>query len=175
MNPALPAFIDALREDIPADFLGIVDRVWASRNAYLRWPKTGLLFMPGTARTKYHKYSPEQLAMIKAAKLAADTRSNGPAIVVFLLAGGERPARANGREQWTIHHIYDGQYPAPGRSCSRAVIAGHLFTEAAGLVAAHPIADALADEFAYFAWLLRAEAYERFALDPDGVFSATVA
>ena len=45
-----------------------------------------------------------------------------------------------------------------------------LFTEAAGLVAAHPFADALADEVPYFAWLLRAEAYQRFGFDPDAVF-----
>jgi hypothetical protein len=31
--------------------------------------------------------------------------------------------------------------------------------------------NALAHEFGYFAWLLRYEAFARFAFDPDGVFS----
>lgn len=88
----------------------------------------------------------------------------------FAIAGGVRPKRANGRG-WNIHHVYDGQFPAPTRPCTRAVKAGDYFTEAAGLVAAHPIADALADEFAYFAWLLRVEAFHRFGFDPDGVFA----
>lgn len=48
---------------------------------------------------------------------------------------------------------------------------GQLFTEAAGLVALHPVADSLADECAYFAWWLRQQAYERFGFDPDRVFS----
>ncbi len=66
-----------------------------------------------------------------------------------------------------------GRYPAVGSTAStRAVIHGNYFTEAAGLVAIHPIADALADELAYFAWLLRHEAFRRFGFDPDGVFSA---
>lgn len=47
-----------------------------------------------------------------------------------------------------------------------------IFTQSAGLVAIHPIADALADEFAIFAWRLRAESFLRFGYDPEGVFSA---
>jgi hypothetical protein len=127
--------------------------------------------MPGTVRVKYHYYSPEQLTQIKAARIRPDTRSNGTAIMAYALAGGRRPGRASGREQWCIHHIYDGRYPAPeAASCTRAVTHGAYFTEAAGLVAIHPVADALADELAYFAWLLRHEAFCRFGFDPDGVF-----
>jgi hypothetical protein len=126
--------------------------------------------MPGTVRVKYHRYTPEQLVQIKAARLHPDMRANGPAIMAYAVAGGRRPWRASGREQWSIHHFYDGQYPKPGASCTRAVTDGNYFTEAAGLVAIHPIADALADEFAYFAWLLRHEACYRFNFDPDGAF-----
>lgn len=39
--------------------------------------------------------------------------------------------------------------------------------------AREPIADALCDEFPFFAWLLRAESFRRFGDDPDGVFFAT--
>lgn len=35
----------------------------------------------------------------------------------------------------------------------------------------HPIADALVDEFPFFAWLLRSDSFRRFGYDPDGVFS----
>jgi hypothetical protein len=43
--------------------------------------------------------------------------------------------------------------------------------QSAGLVAIHPVAEALKDEYSYFAWLLRHEAFLRFDYDPDSVFS----
>jgi hypothetical protein len=74
-----------------------------------------------------------------------------------------------------VHHIYDGLHPAPGRRESvRAVTSGDYFTEAAGLVAVHPVADALASEVPSFAWFLREEAFRRFGFDPDGVFGPDV-
>jgi len=48
------------------------------------------------------------------------------------------------------------------------------FTLAAGLVAKHPIAKALKDEYFYFAWQLRHEAFQRFGYDPDAVLSENV-
>jgi phenylalanine-4-hydroxylase len=48
---------------------------------------------------------------------------------------------------------------------------GDHFTQSGGLVAIHPIAEALKDEYFYFAWLLRHEAFLGFAYDPDRVFS----
>ena len=47
-------------------------------------------------------------------------------------------------------------------------------TQAAGLVAVHRVAEALKDEYFYFAWLLRHEAYLRFGYDPDTVFCGAV-
>lgn len=167
-------FVAELRRKIPAQYLSIIDTVWTQPHDFLRWPERAFLFSPGAVRDPYHKYSAEQVAQIKAAGVAQDTRSNGPAIMAFAIAGGERPKGAVGNKQWTIHHIYDGKHPVPGNRCSHAVKTGHLFSEAAGLVAAHPIADSLADEFAYFAWLLRREAFVRFAFDPDQVFGAAV-
>jgi hypothetical protein len=166
-----PAWLATLREAVPAVYLRVADEVWANRAAFFEWPTRRLLFMPGTVRVKYHNYSPEQRAQIRAAGASPDSRSNGPAVMAFLIAGGRRPSRARGHEAWSIHHIYDGQHPAPGKATSiRAVTHGDYFTEAAGLVAVHPIADAVADELAYFAWLLRHEAFLRFGFDPDGVF-----
>ena len=57
-----------------------------------------------------------------------------------------------------------------GRSL-HAVKNGKHFTQAAGLVAVHPIAESLKDEYFHFAWLLRREAFLRFGYDPDAVFS----
>ena len=171
----MPAWITTLRDIIPVSYLRIVDDVWSNQAEFVQWPARSLLFMPGIVRVKYHRYSTEQLAQIKAARIRPDTRSNGPAVMAYAIAGGRRPERATGRERWSIHHIYDGQHPAPGAAgCIRAVVDGDHFTESAGLVAIHPIADALADELAYFAWLLRYEAFCRFHFDPDGVFAARV-
>jgi hypothetical protein len=168
-----PIWIRDLRRGVGAVLLRVADDVWANRTDFIRWPLKSLVFMPGVVRgaVEYHQYSAPQKEQMKAAKIAPDGRTNGPAIMAYLLAGGERPMRASGREGWSIHHIYDGQHFHHAKtSCTRAVTHGDYFTEAAGLVAIHPVADALADELAYFAWLLRYEAYLRFGFDPDGVF-----
>lgn len=168
-----PALLPELRGRLPAHERELADRIWHERDLFVRWPARRLLFMPGVTRAKYAAYTPEHIAAIRAGGLRPNTLSNGPALMAFALAGGERPWRANGREQWTVHHIYDGQYPAPGRAVTtHAVRHGDYFTDTAGLVAVHPVADALADELPYFAWLLRAEAFARFGFDPDGVFSS---
>jgi hypothetical protein len=168
-------WLDGLRDDVPAHVLKIADDVWSQRDLFLRWPKQSLCFWPGCVRVPYHNYNAEQRGRLQAARIQIDGRSNGPAIMAFLLAGGERPARSIRRKQWSVHHIYDGQFPFPGRTRSvRAVTDDQLFTHSAGLVAIHPLADALADEIAYFAWLLRREAYDRFQFDPDGVFGSSL-
>ena len=163
--------IESLRNDLDDKLLKIVDAVWNNGDRYIRWPKRSFLFIPGRTRERYHKYTDEQKEMIRQAGVTPDSRSNGPAIMAFLLAGGERPSRIAPGRQWSVHHIYDGQFPAPGREkTTHAVKDGRYFTEAAGLVAVHPVADALADEVPYFAWLLRLEAFKLFDFDPDGVF-----
>jgi len=55
-----------------------------------------------------------------------------------------------------------------------AVKDGKHFTQAAGLVAIHPVAEALKDEYFYVAWRLRHEAFLRFGYDPDRVFSERI-
>lgn len=163
--------LEALRAATPQYILDVADEVWAQKNLFIKWPKASLLFMPGAIRIDYHDYTIEQKRRLRDAGVKADSRSNGPAVMAYLLAGGERPRRTAPGREWSIHHIYDGKFPGPGAiATTHAVKDGRFFTEAAGLVAIHPIADALADEVPYFAWLLRREAYDRFGLDPDGVF-----
>ena len=166
-------WFEKLRAEVPPHVLTVVDHVWKHRDRFVSWPARALCFSPRCVRIDYHKYTPVQQSQLRAAGIRADTRSNGPAIMAFLLAGGRRPSRALANKDWSIHHIYDGKFPAPGRSSSaHAVKDGSLFSNSAGLVAVHPVADALADEVAYFAWLLQKEAFERFKFDPDSVFAS---
>jgi hypothetical protein len=138
--------------------------------ALLLWPECDRIPPPGK-KQKYFSYPDHIREMARAKTLALDTRPNGPAIASFLFAGGERPPRFGSSNAWSIHHLYSGKFPYIGRqrTTHAAKDCAH-FTQSAGLVAAHPIADAMVDEFPFFTWLLRAHAFARFHYDPDGVF-----
>lgn len=173
-----PKFIVALAEKGPTTFTQLALFVWTHSDQFIRWPKKAYCFWPGlvrangTGRTTCYEYSQEQLALIAQAGLEPRAWNNDPAIFAFKLAEGERPQRADWKWEWTIHHIYDGKFEAQtGWQITHAVRHPAYFTEAAGLVALHPIADSLASEVALFAWLLRHEAFKRFGFDPDGVFN----
>lgn len=152
----------------------IIDKIYFRQpDLFIKWPKNKVIFMPDAVRQKFHAYSDEQLLTLKTAGISPDRRSNGPAIMAFLVAGGERPIRDNGHG-WSIHHVYDGKHPFPNYGDStvcHAVKEPDHFTNTAGLVALHPVADGIASESSYFAWLLRLEAYKRFLYDPSKVFS----
>lgn len=166
---------DELRSETPAIVLEMADHVRANAGSFIVWPTHALLLWPGLVRPNsgFHTYSEDICDRARDAGMALDRRSNGPAIAAFLLAGGSRPSKTGVGHLWSVHHIYDGLHPAPGKRQSvRAVADGNYFTEAAGLVAVHPVADALASEVPWFAWFLRHEAWQRFAFDPDGVFSS---
>jgi hypothetical protein len=147
---------------------------------FVRWPREALLLWPGCnhvpdagKKQRYHSYPDHIRRMARAADIPLDTRPNGPAIASFLLAGGERPDRFGSSNAWSIHHLYSGKFPYAGReSTTHAAKEGKHFTQSAGLIAAHPVADALVDEFPFFAWLLRANSFLKFGYDPDRVFSA---
>ena len=155
-----------------AIYADIINRIINEPDGFVRWPESSHLLLPGVDRSsKYHAYPPDVLRELKALGIPADTRSNGPAIAAFLYMKGKRPMRCTHRG-WSIHHIYDGKFPAKGHKTTlHAVKSGEHFTESAGLVALHPIADAVADEFEEFAWWLREQAYIRFGYDPDQVFA----
>ena len=167
----MKGMLHQLRKETPSHIVKIVDLVWQQKAKYIRWPTHSRLFMPGAVRERYHQYTPDQLRQLHDAGITPNTLSNGPAIMAFRLAGGERPQRVAPRREWSIHHIYDGKFPAPGaQTTTHAVKDGRYFTHSAGLVAVHPIADALADEVPYCAWILRGEAFRKYKFDPDGVF-----
>jgi len=149
----------------------VATEVWGHRADYIRWPVKAMLLWPGCVRTKYHRVPERIKEEARSRGVQVDSRSNGPAVMSFLLAGGKRPKRSN-RQGWHVDHIYDGKFPWATRSRSlHAVKSGKHFTQAAGLVAIHPVAEALKDECYHFAWLLRREAHLRFGYDPDAVFS----
>lgn len=159
---------------LPPSERKIILEVWSNKDDYIKWPEKSILLIPGLVRPKDKAppYSPELIRKFKEKRILVDTRTNGPAIMSYLLAGGERPSRRDINHGWTIHHIYDGKFAlGKGRPSVRAVTHGDHFTQSAGVVAIHPIADALADEYFYFAWMLRLESFKRFGYDPDNVFS----
>jgi len=113
----------------------IINEVWEHRTDYIKWPAKARLLWPGCIRVKYHQVPDRIKEEAKSRGVQVDSRSNGPAIMSFLLAGGERPTRSNG-QGWHIDHIYDGKFPWPTRGTSlHAVKNGRHFTQSAGLVA----------------------------------------
>ncbi|MDA1314605.1 MAG: hypothetical protein O2968_14795 [Acidobacteria bacterium] len=124
--------LDTLRATTPEHLLDIVDPVWKQQDAFIRWPKQSLLFAPRVTRKKgYHKFTKEQKRQLRQARIAVDGPSNGPAVMAFLLAGGERPKRLASNHGWSVHHIYDGKFPAHGATqTTHAVKDGEYFTHA---------------------------------------------
>jgi hypothetical protein len=163
MQLNLPKFIAEMRCD-GNSLDRIADEVWASKDDFIRWPKRSLLFWMGLIRhadgrrTDCYKFSARHKALLEKAGLKEDARNNGPAILAYRLAGGARPIRRDfSRHHWSIHHIYDGRFPASDEQrVLHAVRDGGHFTQSAGLVALHPLADGLVGDCKYFAWLLPA-------------------
>jgi hypothetical protein len=157
----------------------VLERVAADLESFVRWAAEALLLWPDCDRVpppgkkqKYFSYPAHIRQLAKTRRVVLDTRPNGPAIASFILAGGERPSRFGSSNAWSIHHLYSGKFPYYSRqSTTHAAKECAHFTQSAGLVAVHPVADAMVDEFPFFAWLLRAHAFRRFGYDPDGVFA----
>lgn len=144
---------------------------WASE-AVLLWPGCDRVPDPGKKQKYFNSIPPHICEMAKSLGVRLDKRQNGPAVAAFRLAGGERPQRFGSANAWSIHHLYSGKFPyVCKKTTTHAAKAGNHFTQSAGLVAVHPVADALVDEFPFFAWLLRAESYRRFGYDPDRAFA----
>jgi hypothetical protein len=157
---------------VPDAFRRVLLEVNASLDSFVKWPQRAELLWDGCIKISKHQYPDVIKSAVKAAGLRLRDWSNDPAIYAYRLADGERPQRAN-KGEWHVHHMYDGQFPYQGnqQQCLHAVKHPRHFTQSAGLVAVHSVAHGLADEFAVFAWRLRAEAYVRFGYDPEGAFS----
>lgn len=157
----------------------IVDTVCKNLPQFVKFPLRAVLLWHGCdriapkgKRQKYHRYTDCIRARAKTLDISLDTRPNGPAIASFKIAGGERPDRVGSSNSWSIHHLYSGKFPYYGEPKTlHAQKEGLHFTQSAGLIAVHPIADAICDEFPFIAWYLRAKAFQQFGYDPDLVFA----
>jgi hypothetical protein len=150
----------------------IIMEVWDHKDQFIQWPAKALLLWEGCVRqTSGYQYPEELKRELKSRRTTIDSRmGNGPALTSFLHAGGKRPKRSND-QCWHIDHMYNGKFPCrPDGETLHAVRHGKHFTQSAGLVSTHPIAEALADEYFYFSWLIRLESFKRFGYDPDRVF-----
>jgi hypothetical protein len=169
----LSAWLEAEIASLPdASHRRVILEVNANLDSFVKWPQRAVLWWAGCKRIKSHEFPPQLKQAVKQAGLKFRHWSNDPAIYSYRLAGGERPKRST-YDEWSIHHIYDGKFPYPTASRASLHAAKDVshFTQSAGLVAIHPIADALADEFAVFAWRLRAESFLRFGYDPEAAFA----
>lgn len=175
-----PSWIKALWDDKRDQGVATTKAIWLNQHAYFKWPKKSMVLNSEWTRKRdpirddLYPYSSEIIMDCNRAGISTDGRNNGPAIVTYLLAGGSRPFREDPPTWgWSIHHIYDGKFPAPhqrGRVLNATQMAGE-FTNSCGLVAAHPVADFVATNSKLLAWLLRWEAFRRFKYDPNKIFS----
>lgn len=157
----------------------VLHHVGGNLTDFVHWPARAMLLWEGCDRRppegkkqKYHNYPKSIRELAKKQVINLDMRPNGPAIAAFQFAGGTRPERFGSSNAWSIHHVYSGKFPYIGwTTTTHAAKEFRHFTQSAGLIATHPIADAICDEFPFFAWLLRVESFRRFGYDPDGVFT----
>ncbi len=160
----------------------IILKIFSDLNFLCNFPDKALLLWsecdrkpPSKGKQKYHSFPEAIKQEAKDKGIYLDSRPNGPAVAAFEFAKGERPERHGSNNKWHIHHLYSGKFPYKDKdSTLHASKECFHFTQAAGLVALHPLADALADESPAFAWLLRYRAYEKFGYDPDQAFSEKV-
>ncbi len=157
-------------------------KIYHSYDELCQFPKSSLLLIEGCDRQpedgkkmKYHRYPELIKNTAKEKGIGLDSRPNGPAIAAFEFADGIRPQRYGSKNKWHIHHLYSGKFPYFGKSeTMHAAKNGLHFTQSAGLVAVHPILDALCDESPAFTWFLRYLSWKKFGYDPDGVFSQVI-
>ncbi len=160
----------------------IASTVIRDLDVFVQFPARAQLLWHGCSRMVvapakqcYHRYPSSIACAGKSFGIPLDSRANGPAVASFLLAGGRRPPRSGSSNSWSIHHLYSGKFPFSAQSNTlHAAKHGLHFTQSAGLVAVHPVADALCDELPCFAWFLRAKAFLRFGYDPDAVLCSDV-
>ncbi|PRY31103.1 hypothetical protein CLV58_12366 [Spirosoma oryzae] len=181
ISPYIANIIADMAADIDEEYMFVIRHVTRNWDKFVKWPSVQNLYFPAIHRMKATESYPstiydEHLTKMQERNIKSRKWTNDPAAIAYQLSSDVYPKRQKKASiHWHVRHIYDGQFPWTSNKVTlHAVKSGDHFTHSAGLVAIHPIADALADEFGYFAWLLRAEAYERFGYDPDNIFSSSV-
>lgn len=163
-------------KDLEPHLQEIVLGIFLNSESLCNFPKKSFLLWNGCDRKRrYHAFPNSIKKQARQKRISLNNLSNGPALVAFELAGGIRPARYGSNNKWSVHHLYSGKFPYLGKDDTlHAAQDGRHFTQAAGLVALHPLADALADENPAFTWFLRYNAYKKFRYDPDHVFAEKI-
>lgn len=160
----------------------VIIKIFLNLKFFCNFPEKALLLWadcdrnpPSKGKQKYHSFTNIIKEQAKQKGIRLDTRPNGPAIAAFEFSGGYRPQRHGSTNKWSIHHLYSGKFPYTGKTDTLHAAKECLhFTQAAGLVALHPLADALADESAAFTWFLRFKAHEKFGYNPDQAFTEKI-
>jgi hypothetical protein len=144
----------------------VAEYIWQNKDQFFCWPVIPLLLLPEVTRPGrgHHSYSDELRETFGKFKIPIDSKSNGPAVMSYLLSGGEMRFTSHDK-LWEIHHIYNRDFSFNGEILD-AVHCGNHFTDSAGLVAAHPVAHKAAHTFAYIARRLWQEANERYEYNP---------
>jgi len=70
----------------------IISEVGDLKADYIKWPTTARLLWSGCVRIRYHRIPDRIKQEARSKGVQVDSRSNGPAIMSFLLAGGESHA-----------------------------------------------------------------------------------
>jgi hypothetical protein len=115
-RPALPLTRQTLEEwaigecqRLPEAVNAVTELVIRNMDEFVRWPERAQLLMDGCDRSvSYHRFPSEVVQLAKRNRVALDARTNGPALVSYLLAGGTRPVRFAHTYGWPIHHLYNG-------------------------------------------------------------------
>lgn len=151
---------------------GVICQVLDHLDEFVKFPEKSVLLWSGCYRHgRAHDFPGPLKESLAKQKVKPNSLTNGPAINAFLFAGGKRPNSNQPGRGWNIHHLYDGMITYHARESSlHAVKDGNHFTQSAGLVAVHPVADALCNEVPAFAWYLRGLSLQKFGYDPDGVY-----
>jgi len=85
---------------------------------FVKWSERAELLWQGCDRTvDYHSFPDSLNHLFKERKLKRDTRSNGPAVAAFQVAGGNRPMRASGNGCISITSMTESSPTPAAKEC----------------------------------------------------------
>ncbi len=78
--------IESELDKVSASERRIISEAWEHRADYIKWPARARLLWPGCVRIRYHRIPDTVKEEARAREVPVDSRSNGPAVMAFLLA-----------------------------------------------------------------------------------------
>lgn len=124
-----------------------------------------------------HRQRYNQLVAAEQVARPNDPAPSHHAAAAFKFAGGTVPPTPYGTS-WKLRHLYDGTFTGygdehfygAGQQRINALRDHRHYTQSAGMVALHPIANQLWTIYPWIAYTLRARAAVTFRYDPDRAF-----